>query len=100
METQINTQSDGISFLTKMTAKIAPVLKKEIDLIGTPELTNNAKVVMNSLKLIQLNKTIDKLKENMNQKVNENVPEVNKDEFTKMVKELEAKQEKSSLKQQ
>ena len=98
METQINTQSDGISFLTKMTAKIAPVLKKEIDLIGTPELTNNAKVVMNSLKLIKLNQTIYALNEKVNLNTQETM-EVDNNEFTKMMKELEATQQKNHLKE-
>ena len=98
METQINTQSDGISFLTKMTAKIAPVLKKEIDLIGTPELTNNAKVVMNSLKLIKLNQTIYALNEKVNLNTQETM-EVDNNKFTKMMKELEATQQKNHLKE-
>jgi len=98
METQINTQSDGISFLAELTTKIAPVLEREIDLIGTPELTDNAENIMNSLKLIKLNQTIYALNEKVNLNTQETM-EVDNNEFTKMMKELEATQQKNHLKE-
>lgn len=103
MDNEIDFLDDNnIKFISNLTDITQSCIDGKIKTIDSPALTKRAFALMNNFMLINAIEKIDMLKENMNQKVNENVPEVDNDEFTRMVKGLEARQQqnKNSLAQQ